>query len=153
MPHVVSFLEDEGEEVGAPRISKAEQREQRRQKNLKWKALNCKLWSGLDPNPHHTSYYKSQFPELAEEWDSFQASLASSLPVTFRISSGAPAMIAQGIENRICNEVINLFILEAKYNDYESLNTCEEDLLNLLEKWCGKLFPACLGSPTRSNLT
>ena len=61
---------------------------ERRQAHKDWKLIERKVGSGVDPNPRHTLYYKTQLPnELGnqDDWDKFQKCLNNPLSVTFRI--------------------------------------------------------------------
>lgn len=87
--------------------SKAERKEERRQRNLQWKAFTNKSWNNVDPNPRHTLYYKRQFPDLEEngEWAAFQRCLGSELPVTFRLCPHRGAEVARAMRHRIESKV------------------------------------------------
>ena len=60
---------------------------------------NRKIWSGIDPNPRHTLYYKRQLPELAEDWLRFQETMSNELPVTFRVCLYRDPFTASALES------------------------------------------------------
>ena len=76
---------------------------ERRQANKDWKLIERKVGSGVDPNPRHTLYYKTQLPnELGnqDDWDRFQEVLNNPLSVTFRIGTAAPLTVRRSIRKR-----------------------------------------------------
>ena len=84
--------------------TKAERNEMRRKANKEWKISDRLVDSGKDPNPRHTIYYKQQLPCLQSEWNEFQESLCSPLPVTFRFGGGCPGIVASSIKKRVSEE-------------------------------------------------
>jgi hypothetical protein len=65
--------------------------------NKKWRLVDRKVGSGVDPNPRHTLYYQAQIPELAASWDAFQQSLNDPLCVTFRAGASCPPAVKAGL--------------------------------------------------------
>jgi hypothetical protein len=94
-------------EVNGVVLSKAERKEERRRRNLQWKAFTNKSWNNVDPNPRHSLYYKRQFPDLEEndEWTAFQRCLGTELPVTFRLCPHRGAEVARAMRHRIESKV------------------------------------------------
>lgn len=104
---VADFEEDEQDEGnGKKRLTKAERNEARKAANKKWKLVDRKVGSGIDPNPRHSIYYKAQIPDLAdpEEWEKFQAALVDPLPVTFRIGGQCPQLVEKNLQKCMNNE-------------------------------------------------
>lgn len=99
----IGFIEtdDGGEKRPA---TKAERNEKRRKANKEWKVADRLVDSGKDPNPRHTLYYKQQLPCLQVEWNDFQESLCSPLPVTFRFGGGCPKIVESSIKKRVTEE-------------------------------------------------
>ena len=96
------YEEKEGEGGDANGYTKAERNIARQKANKKWKLVDRKIGSGIDPNPRHTLYYKAQLPELNVdvEWTRFQASLVKPLPVTFRFSGYCPDIVKIGLRKQ-----------------------------------------------------
>jgi 16S rRNA C967 or C1407 C5-methylase (RsmB/RsmF family) len=93
-------FDDEDDKGATPTaLSKKQRNEKRKETNKKWKLVDRKVGSGVDPNPRHTEYYKVQLPYLQppEEWDKFQQALVNPLCVTFRIGSCCPLAVQQSI--------------------------------------------------------
>ncbi len=123
---VITF-EDAAESSSAV-LSKAERGKKRKEKNNTWKLnlkkLNTHAITDVneamdedvfkedipDLNPRHSEYFREQLKSLREdtEWRAFQKSLASPLPVTFRVSGGC----ADAIERRLNKGKF----LETKFN-------------------------------------
>ena len=87
-------------------LTKAERNNLRKAANKTWKFQDRKLGSGIDPNPRHTLYYKQQLPELSieENWASFQESLCTPLPVTFRFGCACPTIIKNVLTRRLLSD-------------------------------------------------
>ena len=63
-------------------------------------------WAGTDPNPRHTSYYRTQIPELADcsEWTLFPMSLCNSFSVTFRLGWMCPRIVKDALTRKLAAE-------------------------------------------------
>ncbi|CAM9296752.1 unnamed protein product, partial [Ectocarpus fasciculatus] len=74
--------------------------------NKKWKLVDRKVGSGVDPCPRHTLYYREQLADLAddEEWERFQTSLTQPLPVTFRFGGYCPHSVRASLRKQFENE-------------------------------------------------
>ena len=85
------------------------------------------LISFIDPNPNHSEYYKLQIPLLNAEWNEFQSTMSSSLPVSFRFSHTIS-------NNFIFQEKIilqinkELKLIEDKYIEYEGTMILGKDI-------------------------
>jgi 16S rRNA C967 or C1407 C5-methylase (RsmB/RsmF family) len=93
-------------QVPKAKITKAERNEIRKKANKKWRLIDRKVGSGIDPNPRHTLYYKAQLPELRseEEWANFQSALVEPLPVTFRFGGYCPTMVRDWLRKAMDGE-------------------------------------------------
>ena len=71
-----------------------------------WRLRDRKVGSGTDPNPRHTSYYRTQIPELADcsAWMRFPMSLCSSLRVIFRLGWMCPCIIKDVLTRKLAAE-------------------------------------------------
>lgn len=67
-------------------LSKAANKERRKEENRQWMVKNRGGWGDEDPNPRHTMYYHSQLPDLVAEWDQLVETMRKELPSTFRVS-------------------------------------------------------------------
>jgi 16S rRNA C967 or C1407 C5-methylase (RsmB/RsmF family) len=100
----ISFVENkDGDDERRP-ATKKERNEKRRQANKEWKSSDRLVDSGKDPNPRHTLYYKQQLPCLNTEWNEFQLSLCTPLPVTFRFGGSCPKIVEASIKKRVADE-------------------------------------------------
>lgn len=99
----ISFVESEDGDERRP-ATKKERNEQRRKANKEWKVSDRLVDSGKDPNPRHTLYYKQQLPCLQTEWNDFQTSLCTPLPVTFRFGGSCPRIVEASIHKRVSDE-------------------------------------------------
>ena len=99
----ISFVQTEDGDEKRP-ATKAEKNEKRRKANKEWKVSDRLVDSGKDPNPRHTLYYKQQLPCLKTEWNEFQESLCSPLPVTFRFGGSCPKLVERSIQKRVSSE-------------------------------------------------
>ena len=84
-------------------LTQSHRKAARREANLQWRLRDRKVGSGTDPNPRHTSYYRTQIPELADcsEWTRFQMSLCSSLSVTFLLGWMCPRIVKDALTRKL----------------------------------------------------
>lgn len=88
-------------------LTKAERNEKRKAENKKWKTLDPVLH---DRNPRHSLYYRIQLPELSqtEDWNKFQLSLASPMPVCFRFGGYCADVVRQSLRKSMNGEFRNM---------------------------------------------
>lgn len=107
------------------------QHHSRRKANKEWKVSDRLVDSGIDANPRHTLYYKQQLPCLLEEWNDFQASLCTPLPVTFRFGGSCPSIVEGSIKKRVADE------FKTMRGRYVELNgkVLSDDIVKMIS-WC-----------------
>lgn len=138
---------DEDSKSANKQLSKRERNEIRKQANKQWRMIDRKVGSGIDPNPRHSLYYKTQIPQLLNEheWLKFHQALVNPLPVTFRIGSSCPTSIEKYCINKMDKEFKTL---QGRFLELDGVPMHGKGIVHKVEWMPNNVFQICCDSTT-----
>lgn len=87
--------------VSKKKLSKAERKAERAERNKVWQLLHRSLDNTKDLNPRHTLYYQIQLADLKKEWQLFVRSMKKGLPVSFRVSEALSSTLSLRLRDKL----------------------------------------------------